>query len=92
MPCGPASRTLLIWCLADLREVSQIQIFSLDRHQEENKPQAVYLDTLALHTVVVDQIIQQGYLVYGQHLGQCGEIGLEYGQQQSYLGYYCVIE
>ena len=56
MPCEPASRTLPSWDLANLREVSQIQIFSLDRHQEENKPQAVYLDTLALHTVVIDNI------------------------------------
>ena len=32
MPCVPASRTLSSWGLANLREASQIQLFSLDRH------------------------------------------------------------
>ena len=38
MPCEPASRTLPSWDLANLREVSQIQLFSLKRHQERTSP------------------------------------------------------
>ena len=87
MPCEPASRTLPSWDLANLREVSQIQLFSLRRHP---KWRNIWDSVERIQTVYLDTSLPD-ILSGGETSGTVWQIGWSIGQQKHSWENYTIV-